>query len=241
MGNGSRHNAPTQISLRLTRPLFGGFPLPIIWPPNHPHIPTNSSPPRARQRRATILQRESYAQATASTTPVQPEGCGENGTPALSPRSRGVSTSMTCALFAAGTRSSVEIVPCWTDAKSLDQKIDQHTALRGEISVGGINSVDAKLCGRVVRKHDLQPAGLYVRADEKCRKLGDASASNSRRSQDVAVVRAQHRADRYTERLTVFRRQLPSLQYGGVAISQTPVRHQILRHRRPSMLRKVAR
>ena len=105
----------------------------------------------------------------------KPEGCGDNGTPALSPRSRGVSTSMTGALLAADY-SSVEIVPRWTGAKSLDQKIDQHAGLGGEISVRGIKSVDAKLGRRVVGKHDLQPAGLYIGADEECRKLGDASA-----------------------------------------------------------------
>ena len=114
--------------------------------------------------------------------------------------------------MAAGLDSSVEIVPRWTDAKSLDQKIDQHTGLRGEISVGGINSVDAKLGGRVVGKHDLQPAGLDVGADEKCRKLGDASAGNAAALRTSPLFEHSIELIGTCECLTVFRRQLPSLQ-----------------------------
>ena len=136
---------------------------------------------------------------------------------------------------------SVEIVPRWTGAKSLDQEIDQYAGLGGQIPVRGIKSVDAKLGWRVVGKHDLQPAGLDIGTDEECRKLGNAPAGKRRRFQDIPVVRTQHRADRYCECFTVLGRQLPSLQQRGVAVSQAAVGRQIIRHRRRTMRLEVVR
>ena len=87
-----------------------------------------------------------------------------------------------------------EGVPGRRLAEALDQEIDEHARLGGEIAVGRIERVDAELGRRGLRQHDRKPPRRDVGADEEGRQVGDAVAGERRRAQHLAVVGAQARA-----------------------------------------------